>query len=66
VAGSLLNKDKKIYAIGRSMMRLEKHFESFRDKKFLTIEQARKNKLQWIGLIYCGETKCNRRTSNGS
>jgi 5-methyltetrahydrofolate--homocysteine methyltransferase len=34
VAGSLLNKDKKIYAsdIRASMMRLEKHFESFRDK----------------------------------
>jgi 5-methyltetrahydrofolate--homocysteine methyltransferase len=49
VAGSLLNKDKKIYA---SDIRAE--YDAFRetflnrsrDKNFLTIEQARKNKLQ--------------------
>lgn len=49
VAGSLLNKDKKIYA---SDIRAE--YNAFRemflnrsrDKNFLTIEQARKNKLQ--------------------
>ncbi|RTY86408.1 methionine synthase [Flavobacterium sp. RSP15] len=49
VAGSLLNKDKKIYA---SDIRAEYNAfrETFlnrsRDKNFLTIEQARKNKLQ--------------------
>jgi 5-methyltetrahydrofolate--homocysteine methyltransferase len=49
VAGSLLNKDKKYMQVifGRSMMRLEKHFESFARQNFLTIEQARKNKLDW-------------------
>jgi hypothetical protein len=54
VAGSLLNKDKKYMQVifGRSMMRLEKHFESFPRQNFLTIEQARKNKLQLIGLIF--------------
>ena len=49
VAGSLLNKDKKIYA---SDIRAE--YDAFRetflnrsrDKNYLTIEQARKNKLQ--------------------
>jgi 5-methyltetrahydrofolate--homocysteine methyltransferase len=49
VAGSLLNKDRKIYA---SDIRAE--YDAFRetflnrsrDKNFLTIEQARKNKLQ--------------------
>jgi 5-methyltetrahydrofolate--homocysteine methyltransferase len=49
VAGSLLNSDKKIYA---SSIRAE--YDAFRetflnrsrDKNFLTIEQARKNKLQ--------------------
>ncbi|MEZ7504089.1 vitamin B12 dependent-methionine synthase activation domain-containing protein [Flavobacterium sp. Arc2] len=49
VAGSLLNKDKKLYA---SDIRAE--YDAFRetflnrsrDKNFLTIEQARKNKLQ--------------------
>ncbi|MBG6109466.1 5-methyltetrahydrofolate--homocysteine methyltransferase [Flavobacterium sp. CG_23.5] len=49
VAGNLLNKDKKIYA---SDIRAE--YDAFRetflnrsrDKNFLTIEQARKNKLQ--------------------
>ncbi len=49
VAGSLLNKDKKIYA---SDIRAE--YDAFRetflnrsrDKNFVTIEQARKNKLQ--------------------
>lgn len=49
VAGSLLNKDRKIYA---SDIRAE--YDTFRetflnrsrDKNFLTIEQARKNKLQ--------------------
>ena len=49
VAGSLLNKDKKIYA---SEIRAE--YDAFRetflnrsrDKNYLTIEQARKNKLQ--------------------
>jgi 5-methyltetrahydrofolate--homocysteine methyltransferase len=49
VAGSLLNKDKKIYA---NDIRAE--YDAFRetflnrsrDKNFLTIEQARKNKLQ--------------------
>ncbi|MDI1307056.1 MAG: vitamin B12 dependent-methionine synthase activation domain-containing protein, partial [bacterium] len=53
VAGSLLNKDRKIYA---SDIRAE--YDAFRetflnrsrDKNFLTIEQARKNKLQldWV------------------
>jgi 5-methyltetrahydrofolate--homocysteine methyltransferase len=49
VAGSLLNKDKKIYASG-----IRAEYDAFRetflnrsrDKNFLTIEQARKNKLQ--------------------
>ena len=49
VAGSLLNKDRKIYA---SDIRAEydafreTFLNSSRDKNFLTIEQARKNKLQ--------------------
>jgi 5-methyltetrahydrofolate--homocysteine methyltransferase len=49
VAGSLLNKDKKLYA-----KTIREEYDSFRetflnrsrDKNFLTIEQARKNKLQ--------------------
>jgi len=49
VAGSLLNKDKKIYTSG-----IRAEYDAFRetflnrsrDKNFVTIEQARKNKLQ--------------------
>jgi 5-methyltetrahydrofolate--homocysteine methyltransferase len=49
VAGSLLNSDKKIYA-----QNIREEYDAFRetflnrsrDKNFLTIEQARKNKLQ--------------------
>lgn len=59
VAGSLLNKDKKLYA---SDIRAE--YDAFRetflnrsrDKNFLTIEQARKNKLQLNWETYTPKT----------
>ncbi|MFV8352341.1 methionine synthase [Flavobacterium sp. XS2P14] len=59
VAGSLLNKDKKIYA---SDIRAE--YDAFRetflnrsrDKDYLTIEQARKNKLQLNWETYTPKT----------
>nr|WP_309756278.1 methionine synthase [Flavobacterium sp.] len=59
VAGSLLNKDKKIYA---SDIRAE--YDAFRetflnrsrDKDYLTIEQARKNKLQLNWETYIPKT----------
>jgi len=59
VAGSLLNKDKKIYA---SDIRAE--YDAFRetflnrsrDKNFLTIEQARKNKLKLDWANYTPKT----------
>jgi 5-methyltetrahydrofolate--homocysteine methyltransferase len=43
VAGSLLNKDKKIYASDIQVMMFRETFlNRSRDKNFLTIEQARK------------------------